>query len=474
MNFRKGALVTLIGQWGRYALNLASLVVLSRMLGPSSVGLIAMALVVTSLANLLADFGLSLAAIQAKSLDHTQRANLFWLNTAIGVLAAAVVVGLAPTIAAFYRDDRMVAILFWLAGPLILNGISVQSRVQLTRRSRFTFLAWVDFLSALAGFSLAVCVALLGFDYWSLVAQQVVVAATTAVLLLTRGGRLPLKPGRASMRTFITFGANNFGLQLLNFAASNADTVALGRFATPSAVGLYSRAFQIVLLPIQQVLSPLTRVMLPRLAKVVDDSEFNAILQRLQRVASVVSIGALSVLVATAPALIALVLGPSWEASAPYVRVLCIASLFQTLAYFYYWACLSRARTGLLFLSELPGRLILLALIYPAAQTGVLAVCVLVAFQQVIIWCCGTFWAARRIGVQPLKLIQAGLPALAVYVIAAVVTWIADSIYWTTANPAPRFCWGLALWMACVGCSLAIPAVRRAFITAAKGVLGRV
>ena len=76
----RGASVTLVAQAVKLVFQVVSIVVLARLLTPSDYGLVAIVLVVVGFGELFRDFGLSTAAIQAKSLSVVQRDNLFWLN----------------------------------------------------------------------------------------------------------------------------------------------------------------------------------------------------------------------------------------------------------------------------------------------------------------------------------------------------------------------------------------------------------
>ena len=87
----RGAAVTLGAQGGKVLVQVASVVVLARLLSPHDYGLIAMVVAIIGIGELVRDFGLSSAAIQAPTLSTKQRDNLFWINTGIGVGLAIVV-----------------------------------------------------------------------------------------------------------------------------------------------------------------------------------------------------------------------------------------------------------------------------------------------------------------------------------------------------------------------------------------------
>ncbi len=103
------------GLWGRALLQMVSTIVLARLLTPADFGLIAMVGAVMGIAELVRDFGMTGAIIQAKELSERVWRSLLWLSAFIGVLLSVAVALCAPLIAALYNEPRLVAItLSWL------------------------------------------------------------------------------------------------------------------------------------------------------------------------------------------------------------------------------------------------------------------------------------------------------------------------------------------------------------------------
>ena len=138
----RGALVTLAGQAVRVVIQLAGIVVLARLLGPSDYGLVAMVTVIIGVGEVFRDFGLSSAAIQAKILTPAQKDNLFWINGGIGLLLTLLVCALASPIADFYGDPRLQPLSYALSLTFLLNGLSTQFRADLSRHLRFSGSPW--------------------------------------------------------------------------------------------------------------------------------------------------------------------------------------------------------------------------------------------------------------------------------------------------------------------------------------------
>ena len=79
-----------------FALRLASIPVLARLLSPDDYGLVAMVTAITGLVAVLGTLGISEAVIQRPVLTHEQASTLFWVNVSFGVLLFLATAAAAP------------------------------------------------------------------------------------------------------------------------------------------------------------------------------------------------------------------------------------------------------------------------------------------------------------------------------------------------------------------------------------------
>ena len=63
----------------------------------------------TGLLTMVKDAGLTAATVQRKTITHEEISTLFWVNAAVGAALAGVTVALAPAVAWFYGDPRVLA-----------------------------------------------------------------------------------------------------------------------------------------------------------------------------------------------------------------------------------------------------------------------------------------------------------------------------------------------------------------------------
>ncbi|MHA3024398.1 lipopolysaccharide biosynthesis protein [Mycobacterium sp. BMJ-28] len=352
---KKAGLVTVVGQLAKLVIQFVGLVAFSRILSPHDIGLIAMLAVFLTLGELIRDFGISQAAVQTKNLSHGQASNLFWTNALIGLLMTLILIVMAPVLATVYHEPALRSITPWVSASFAVNALQIQFQVRLTRDHRFTALTMTDAISQLVGLVFGLGAALASAGYWAIVVQMLSAGATLLLQRALLAGWWPGPPRRESGMAALYLYGLNLGLsQILNYGASNADSFIIGVRWGASALGIYSRAFQIFTVPANQLLTPLTNVALPLLSRQRHDGQdFYPSLLKAQTVISTSFVLVCSLTAALAEPLITVVLGTAWLDSAPLLAILSIGGAIQVLTIMQYWAFLASGNTRQLFRQSL-------------------------------------------------------------------------------------------------------------------------
>lgn len=343
----RGAFASTLGQSLRIPIQLASIVVLARLLTPNDYGLVAMVTAVIGFADIVRDLGLSTAAVRTVDLTPAQRANLFWLNTGIGGLLTLLVMALAPVLASVYGRPEIVGITLLLAPGFLISGISTQYRVDLTRRLQFHRIALLDVISLAATVAGSIAMALLHCSYWALVIPQLIVGPLTVLALVRMNGWLPAWYDRScDIRPFLRLGLAYLFGGLLAYASKSLDIMILGhRFGT-EATGLYNRGTQIVRIPFSQLQAPFGTVLLPVLSRAADRGNLalvNAVSNAQLAFAYPIAFGA-AVIAAVPNDVIIVTLGMQWTEAAWVVRLMILTVLFQAVAYPAIWVFNAQGR----------------------------------------------------------------------------------------------------------------------------------
>lgn len=432
----RGAATVLMAQAARVAVQTITMMILARLLDPTDYGLMALVMVVISFADIFRDFGLSAAAIQARSLSSGQRSNLFWANTLIGLALALLVTAIAPLVAAVFKEPLLVDLTRVMSVIFLINGAATQYRASLTRSLRFGIVAWTEVAAQAVGLALGVVLALRGFSYWTLAAMQICISLTILFALMAAAKWLPGMPRRHQhMGPLMRFGGFLVGSQLVAFSANNIDSIVLGRRYPADVVGYYDRPYRLLMLPLAQIRAPSTSVALPVLSKLQDDQKrYDDFLLKGQMALGLGLVVALGFVSGAAVPVTGVVLGPEWSASAPVLALLAIGAGVRTLAFVAYWVYLSRALTPALMKYVTATSLMKIGLVVIGGNWGAIGVAAAVALAQLIEWPLSLWWLSR-LTTLPLRGLITG--ALRVTALSGVV-WVAARVTVTfTPNLAP-------------------------------------
>jgi PST family polysaccharide transporter len=424
----RGAATTVSGQIARIGVQIASLAVLSRLLDPSDYGLVALVLAVVAVGEVFRDFGLSAAAVQAKSLTSRQRDGLFWLNAALGGALTIITVLAAPLVALAFGQPELEPITRVLALTFVINGCSTQYRAYLQRSLRFSWLAGADVAAQVAGVALGIGLAVAGAGYWALVAQQLGQAITGLLLLVVVAGWLPGLPRRGSgVRSLVRFGSHYVAGQLVAYVGKNVDSLVIGARFGPVELGFYNRGFSALMGPLGQLRAPTTTVALPVLSRLQDDeSRFGAYVQRGQVALGYTFLPVIALAAGAADPLVRILLGEKWLAVVPIFAALAFAGIFDTLPYVGFWVYLSRGLTAHLLRFTIAVTALRVTCIVVGSWWGPVGVAVGIAVATGLAWPL-SLWRLSRLTPLPLGgLVRGGLRILALVTLAALAAWAAS------------------------------------------------
>lgn len=347
----RGGAVTMIAQACKFLMSLGSNVVLARLLTPQDYGLIGMVSTVTVFVVMFKDMGLSTATVQKAEINHRQISTLFWVNVVFSSITMLVTIAVAPVVAWFYHEPRLTWITVISAIGLIFGGLTVQHQALLNRQMRFSALAIIDIVSMGIGIATAIVLSCYGAGYWSLVLMQLATAIATTVGVWVMCSWRPGLPVRHSgVRSMVAFGSNLTGFGIINYFARNLDNVLIGwRWGAPQ-LGLYAKAYSLLLLPINQINGPISAVALPALSRLVDSPErYRQAYLRIVEKICMLTMPIMIFMIATSDWLVQLLLGSQWSDTSRIFALLGIAGLIQPVANSTGWLFMSQDRAHHMF-----------------------------------------------------------------------------------------------------------------------------
>jgi O-antigen/teichoic acid export membrane protein len=344
----RGGFMTISSQGVQFVVASISTVVLARILTPTDFGLVAMVVAVTGLGQGFADLGLSEATIQSQEINHNQVSTLFWVNIGIGAILTILTICLAPVLAWFYKQPNVKDIALVIAPTFLICGLRVQHEALLRRQMRFSALAIRDVVSLAVAVAVAITLALKGAGYWALVAQPLMTNIMQVVLTWLMVKWIPGLPRRDSkIRSMIKFGGNVAASYMLITINRSADNALVGWYWGAGPLGLYSRAYNLLMLPVRQLSAPAGSVVIPAFSRLQDSPErFARYYLRTMGLIAWIITPILGFLFVAAHPVILLLLGAKWEAAVPVFQLLVISALGQLLLESTLWLFISRGQSS--------------------------------------------------------------------------------------------------------------------------------
>ena len=306
---------------------------LARFLPPADFGLMALALFVIGFGDLLGTLGMGPAIIQRKQLTAQDTKVAQTLSVLIGSIVTAGVCLSAPFVALYFEQPPLERMIYILSITLWLSAFSAVYRGLLIRRLDFKSIFMVDFSGYVFGYVIVTITCIFyGLGVMSLVYGALAQSLLMALLLIIANRQLlGFGFNRTTAKKLMHFGTGQSLNGAVNYLAANVDTLFIGKFLGPASLGLYSRASQLMTLPITKLASSISSVMFSSYAQIQNDKP---LLKRnylaVVELTSLVIFPILAGFIIGAHWLIVGLFGDNWQDIVFAFQILCIAGVFKT------------------------------------------------------------------------------------------------------------------------------------------------
>jgi PST family polysaccharide transporter len=323
------------GNWGERGFSALFTFILAGILGPRDFGVVAICVVYITFLQLFLDQGLAAALIQRKEIDQEHLDAVFWMDLALGLILVLLSIACSRKWAAVNHSPEIARIIPALSVGILIEALAMVQSSVLRREMDFRSLSLRSNLSVLVGGVVGIGMALAGFRAWALVGQQIV-RDSTALLLLWK-----LSPWRPRfefswrhLKALLGFSIPNFTAQLAMFAGGQADSVILGLFFGPLAVGLYRLATRVVNTVVTIGTASIQAVSLPEFSRLQKEpDELRKSVLTCIRLTAAATLPALAGLGAISAPLMATI-GPNWGPASNVLKILSLLGVMLVFTFF--------------------------------------------------------------------------------------------------------------------------------------------
>lgn len=374
-------------RWGSRFLQLGVMAVLTRLVGPDAFGLIALAVSVVAVLQVVVDAGFSKALIQLRTVGAKDSSTAFWTSLALSIVIYVGLFFSAPLLSSWLGHEDLTAVLRVMGASLVVAAFSQTPAALLERSFEFKTLSIRQVIAAVAGAAFALPVAFLGGDVWALVVQTV---GTTVVACIVLWATVEWRPrfeySIASLRKITPIGLSVLATELMDSVQSNIDKIVIGFVFAPDVLGYYYIAQRVGIILTELVTTVISRVSLTTFSRVQDDlPRLNRIFRQMTFVAAAVGLPIFALVAVFAPQIIPAVFGSGWEQAIPILWGLAGGWGIGAVMYFDRTILLARGRARSAFWVSALQNIVGVVLLFALLPLGMLGV-VISRWARVFVW----------------------------------------------------------------------------------------
>ncbi|KXB96677.1 MAG: hypothetical protein AA908_11440, partial [Chlorobi bacterium NICIL-2] len=306
---------------------------------------------VIGFAGIFNEFGFGSAIVQRQDIDAQHLSSVFWINIAIGAGFTLLFFMTAGWMADFFHTAGLKPVMQWLSFSFLIGGLGIVPGALLQKQMRFDLINQISVATTFLSGCIGVYMAYRGYGVMSLVAQSLSNSLIGLPLMFIASRWKPrLVLSWKHVRQLFSFSAYLTGFNVINYWARRSDDLLIGKFMGSTSLGIYSRAYALMLLPISQVISMVSGVMFPALSSIQHDKQrIKSIYIRVIQVIAFFSFPMMLGLVATADHFMLGIFGSKWAGVIPLIRILAFVGVLQCIGNPTGWIYLSQGKTNWMF-----------------------------------------------------------------------------------------------------------------------------
>ena len=383
---------------GAQAVSLVVSIILARLLAPEAYGTIALAMVFINILQVFVDSGMGTALIQKKDADDLDFSSVFYFNIAACLVLYAGLFLAAPSIAQFYGDPALTALVRALSLTVVVSGVRNIQQSYVSRHLLFKRFFFSTIGSTLASAVVGIAMAYAGFGVWALVGQSLSNVVTGTIILWAT---VPWRPRRMfswqRLKSLLSFGWKLLVSSLLDTGYNNLRSLIIGKLYSSADLAYYNQGDKLPNLVITNINTSIDSVLLPTMANEQDDpARVRSMTRRAIKTSTYVMAPLMMGLAACAEPLIRLILTEKWLPCVPFLRIFCITYMFWPIHTANLNAIKALGRSDLFLKLEIVKKIVGLTILLCTMWHGVMAMAYSLLLSSVLSQIINT-WPNRKL-----------------------------------------------------------------------------
>jgi O-antigen/teichoic acid export membrane protein len=417
-------------KFGGQIINFLVVAVLARILTPYEFGLMAMVYILTNFASLYAELGLGAALIQKQNVTQELFSSVFWLNVSSGLALTTLFFLIAPGIALFFDEPLLVSLTRVIALTFVIRSFGIIHNIRLTKSLQFHKLTTVELVSASISGIFAITLAFAGLGIWVLPIQYITNTILATLLLWQVEKWSPSTTfSWEAIKKVRKFSGYHLGVSTLNYWTSNLDNLLIGRIIGASALGIYSRAYATMLIPLSNFSFIISKVLFPSLSLVqIDEEKLRSSFLEVSRLVGLITFPATIGLMVVAESFVLTIYGPNWVDVIVPLQILCIVAVTHSVVTLNRNIFLAQGYTDIQFKMALVLRFNQMTWIIIGLNWGIIGVATGYAFASVLNFFVNMSITGRLIHLSLTQMLRNLFPGFISALVMASMVWMLEPV----------------------------------------------
>jgi lipopolysaccharide exporter len=324
----QGAVWMMAIRWCVRGLDVVMLIILARLLTSDDFGVFAAATLVVGFLEVLSQAGIDIALIRNQKASDEHFDAAWTIQVIQGVVVALLLLLAAPALAAIFNEPRLTTVMQLLALRPLIQAFTNIGTVNFLRDLDYSKEFQLGLYRKLPLFLATLGLAFVLESYMALVWGTLIGTAVGVLISYVLHAYRP-RFSLARVKDIWAFS----GFMLIYYAAEDLveklDRFVVGRIAASTVLGQYHVASQVVHLPLESLVTPLWRALVPGYSKLASDSDLLiSTYLRVLGFTAALSFGVGFTTVAIADSAILGLLGERWAGAILYAQPLALVPAF--------------------------------------------------------------------------------------------------------------------------------------------------
>lgn len=327
---KKGLYWKFAEQFSNYGIQFAIGIFMARMLSPEDYGLTALPAVFMAISGIFVSGGFGTALVRKPELTEKDLSTAFYYSMGVGIVCYILLFITSPWIADFYNAPVLVPLMRVTALSFLYSPLGTGQSVILQRRLDFKTPTKVSVVCRILSGVIGIVMAYTGYGVWALVISGFISGIVGQVITFWVVQWYP-KAGwsKESFRYLWGYGNKMMGSFLISTIYENIAPVIIGKYFSPTQLGIYNRAQGYAQMPSQNVTGTLKSVTFPVLSKIQNDDERLArSYRKMLRVSAFIVFPLMMMLAALARPLILVFITEKWEPCIILLQIMCLSMMW--------------------------------------------------------------------------------------------------------------------------------------------------